>query len=72
MGVMARKQGESFIITSDRMSGDVPSKAAPRLSGTFRVWTGAGWSTETLEAKTFPSVGVADEYVRANYTRVMG
>ncbi len=70
MGIMARKLGEQFVVTTDRMAGELPSKSAPKRPVSFRVWTNAGWSAEHGEAKTFPSLDVADEFVRANYAKV--
>jgi hypothetical protein len=74
MGVMTRKSGESFIITSDRIAGELPSSRAPkkRASDVYQVWTDNGWSTTMTDAKIFTAMGAADEYVRANYARVMG
>ena len=73
MGVMARKAGEEFIITSDRISGELPSVRAPkkRVTEVFQVWTGNAWSATMTDAKTFTTLDVADEYVRANYIQVM-
>ncbi len=73
MGVMARKSGEEFIITSDRVLGEVTSSRAPkkRHSEVFQVWTGNTWSATVTEAKTFTTLDVADEYMRANYIQVM-
>ncbi len=72
MGVMARKRGELHIITSDRLSAGDPAKAAPkRVSESDAVWTGSGWSFTVADAMTFPTLDEADEYLRANYTRVM-
>jgi hypothetical protein len=72
MGVMARQRDGVFVITSDRLSADSPGKGAPkRASEADAVWTGSGWSLTLTEAMTFPSLDAADEYVRANYGRVM-
>jgi hypothetical protein len=73
MGVMARKAGEEFIITSDRVVGEVPSVRAPkkRVAEVYQVWTGHAWSPTMTDAKTFTTLDVADEYVRANYGQVM-
>jgi uncharacterized protein (DUF736 family) len=73
MGVMARKLGEDFIITSDRVLGEVPTVRAPkkRVTEVYQVWTGNAWSATMTEAKTFMTLDVADEYVRANYMQVM-
>ena len=74
MGVMTRKLGENFVITSDRIAGELPSTSAPkrRASEAYQVWTGDGWSESLAEAKTFTAGDVADEYTRANFSRVMG
>ena len=74
MGVMTRKSGESFIITSDRLAGELPSSRAPkkRVSEVYEVWTGNGWSATMTDAQAFTEIDAADEYVRANYARVMG
>jgi hypothetical protein len=73
MGVIARKQGERFVITSDRTADEGPKHRAPknRPMDVYQVWTGAQWSTEPAEAATFPTLDGADEYVRAHYARVM-
>jgi hypothetical protein len=74
MGVMARKSGENVIITSDRVSGEQPSNRAPKQRGPelHQVWTGDQWSANAADAKTFPAIDVADDYIRENYVRVMG
>ncbi|HJN11117.1 MAG TPA: hypothetical protein QF564_20685 [Pirellulaceae bacterium] len=74
MGVMPRKSGEKFIITSDRVAGELPSNRAPDkkpLDEVFQVWTGQGWSATITDAEVFTAIDVADEYIRANYARVM-
>ena len=73
MGVMAREQGELFVITSDRTGGDSPSKVAPkqRKDGVYRVWTGDEWSTITTDAITFEAIEEADEYIKENSGRLM-
>lgn len=73
MGIMARKSGGSFIITSDRVEGEPPCKQAPkrRDSEVYQVWTGNGWSATMTDAATFLAIDGADEYIRANYARVM-
>ncbi len=73
MGVMTREQNERFVITSDRTSGDSPSKVAPKrhLDGVFRVWTGGQWSTIAADAITFEASEDADDYIKENSIRLM-
>lgn len=73
MGVMPRKSGEKFIITSDRVAGELPSNRVPKKAPleVFQVWTGEGWSPTITDATLFTAVDVADEYIRANFSRVM-
>jgi len=73
MGVMAREQGELYVITSDRTWGDSPSKTAPKKpnDGVYQVWTGDKWSTITTDAITFEAIEEADEYIRKNSGRIM-
>ena len=73
MGVRPRKSGEEFIITSDRVAGELPSnhiskKQRPEV---FQVWSGNEWSATITDATLFTTIDVADEYIRANYARVM-
>ena len=73
MGVMAREQGELYVITSDRTLGDSSSKTAPKKSndGVYQVWTGDKWSTITTDAITFEAIEEADEYIKENSGRLM-
>jgi hypothetical protein len=73
MGVMSRKSGDSFIITSDKVVGEAPSKQAPKKPQleVFQVWTGDCWSTSTDAAAIFSALDLADDYIRANFDRVM-
>jgi len=73
MGVKTRKLGQHYIISSDRVAGDLPSKSAPKRQSTevYQVWTGDRWSNDMTDAKTFQTMDEADEYVRANSNRVM-
>jgi hypothetical protein len=73
MGVMIRSQDNLFLITSDRVAGDLPSKSAPkrRAVEVYQVWTGDKWSTNASEAKTFNTEDEADEYVKKNSHRIM-
>jgi hypothetical protein len=71
MGIMARRQGDQYVITSDRMSHATPTLRAPRrMSDSYQVWTGSCWSTNIDEAMKFGSPELADEYMRANYGKV--
>ena len=63
-----------FVIGSDRNATDAPTKRPPKVRPTdsFAVWTGEAWSDVTIEALTFGSLEDADEYVRANFSKVTG
>lgn len=73
MGVKTRKLGELYIISSDRVAGDLPTKSAPKRQTTevYQVWTGDRWSKDSADAMAFQTMDEADEYVRANSNRVM-
>jgi hypothetical protein len=72
MGVMARDQGDVFVVTSDQILGEAKSnRAAKRMSSTYLVWTGESWSSVMADAKTFETAEAADEYIRVNAIRVM-
>jgi hypothetical protein len=73
MGVMAREQGELFVITSDRTLGDSPSKTAPKKPNAevYQVWTGDKWSTTMTDAITFEEIEEVDEYIRRNSGQIM-
>lgn len=70
MGIMARKQGDGFVITSDRVSHAKPVTRAPRFSDICQVWTGTQWSPSNAQAMRFGSLEDAEEYIRANYSQV--
>ncbi|HZZ28555.1 MAG TPA: hypothetical protein VFE46_11180 [Pirellulales bacterium] len=71
MGILTRKQGEQFVISSDHTEPGVISTRPPRrLNEPYQVWTGTVWSANIMEAAIFESLEDADEYVRANYTRL--
>lgn len=71
MGILTRQQGDEFVITSDRQSGASPTTRAPtRVTEAYQVWTGACWSPTREEAIRFASLDAADEYVRANFSKV--
>lgn len=72
MGILSRKLGDRFVITSDRDADGNTSRRAPaRLSDDYQVWTGTRWSISPGDAQQFATLDEADEYVRANYVRVM-
>ena len=73
MGILTRKQGTSYVIGSDRFATDAPTTRPPKgpLSGSIAVWTGETWSAVMTEAMTFETLDDADEYVRANFSKVV-
>ena len=74
MGILTRKQGTGYVIGSDRFATDAPTARAPKSpnSASISVWTGETWSAVMTEAMTFETLDDADEYVRANYSKVAG
>jgi hypothetical protein len=74
MGIMTRRQGTEFVISSDRGANDAPTSKAPkgRPSENYEVWNGDNWSTISTDAKTFDTLDAADDYVRANFSKVTG
>ena len=73
MGILTRRLGPKFVISSDREVNDEGKKRAPRIqSDVYLVWTGTEWSTSPSDAMSFDSLDDADEYVRANYGKVVG
>ena len=73
MGIMTRRQGEGYVITSDRVSHTASAKRAPRrIAEVFQVWTGTAWSTDLASALSFHSIDEADEYVRSHFAQVTG
>ncbi len=74
MGVLTRKQDTRYVIGSDRFEADAPTARPPKgpLSESLAVWTGETWSTEMTEAMTFDTLDDADEYVRSNFSKVVG
>lgn len=72
MGVMARDQGDVFVVTSDQILGEAKNlRAAKKMSSTYLVWTGESWSAVMADAKTFETAEAADDYIRANHQRLM-
>ena len=73
MGILTRQQDATFVITSDKQAGVAQGTRAPaRVSSEYVVWTGIGWSGNRADALQFDSLEAADEYVRANFAKVMG
>ena len=71
MGILTRRQGKKFVISSDHYPlGELRRRPARRLDEPYHVWTGATWSSNNEEAMIFESLEDADDYVRANYSRV--
>jgi hypothetical protein len=71
MGILTRKRGDAYIITSDHSAHEAPTSRAPkRVTDAFRVWTGVEWSTLADDAKVFDTLVTADEYVRMNFAVV--
>jgi hypothetical protein len=69
---MTLRQGDVFVIASDRASG-TPRTARPpaRPSEAYEVWTGDNWSPTKTDAIGFGTVAAADEYLRANLTKLL-
>ncbi len=74
MGILTLRQGEAYVISSDRSMSDAPEKKPPkaRAAGSYQVWTGDTWSLVTAAAMVFSTLNEADEYVKANYQRLNG
>jgi hypothetical protein len=74
MGILTRKQGPDYVIGSDRNATEAPTSRPPkgRLAESLTVWTGETWSAVMTEAMTFDTLDNADEYVRANFSKVTG
>jgi hypothetical protein len=74
MGILTRKEGTDYVIGSDRSASDAPTSRPPkgRPSGSLEVWTGETWSAVMTEAMKFDTLDDADEYVRANFSKVTG
>jgi hypothetical protein len=74
MGILTRKQGTGFVIGSDRCMSDAPTNRPPKIrpADSLAVWTGEVWSIVTTEALSFDTLDAADEYVRANFSKVSG
>ena len=71
MGILTRRQGTAYVISSDHTADEAAKKhAAHRLNDVYQVWTGNGWSETMTEALLFDRMDDADEYVRAHYAKV--
>src|SRR5262249_44142710 len=71
MGILTRKQGERFVVSSDRASPGGGNRAPPSVREPYQVWTGFEWSSNVDAAVFFQSMDDADEYVRANFPKLM-
>jgi hypothetical protein len=68
MGILTRRQGDLFVISSDQTAQLPATKRAPRhVNDICQVWSDGTWSINVEEAMTFASLDEADEYVRAHY-----
>lgn len=72
MGILARERDGAFVIASDRRTGEARTKKPPKgkPSESYEVWTGDAWSARMGDAKSFETLDLADEYIRANYSQV--
>jgi hypothetical protein len=71
MGILTRKQGEQFVVSSDRAGQGTTNRAPRSMNDPYQVWTGFDWSSNVDAAVFFPSLGDADEYVRVNFPKLM-
>jgi hypothetical protein len=71
MGVMTRQLDDTFVITSDKPPEGAQRRAPNRVPDVYDVWTGSNWSNAREDAIRFASLDEADEYVRANFAKVM-
>ncbi len=71
MGILTRKQAEQFVISSDHANPQATGKRAGRMDAAYHVWTGDAWSADNDTALLFESLDIADEYVRANYSKLV-
>jgi hypothetical protein len=71
MGILTRKHGEEFVISSDHGAPTASSARAPRrMNDIYQVWTGSEWSANIDDAVRFGSLDDADDYVRVNYQKL--
>ena len=72
MGIVTRQRGTSFVIASDRGTGEARTRKPPKgkPSEIYEVWTGDAWSAEMTEAKSFDTLDDADDYIREHYDQV--
>jgi len=71
MGILTRKQGERFVVSSDRAGSGATNHAPRNLKDPYQVWTGFDWSSNVDAAVFFQSLDDADEYVRVNFPKLM-
>jgi hypothetical protein len=71
MGILTRKQGERFVVSSDRAGPRATNRASRSVNDPYQVWTGFDWSSSVAAAVFFQSLDEADEYVRANFPKLM-
>jgi hypothetical protein len=71
MGILTRKQGERFVVSSDRAGPGATNRAPRNVNDPYQVWTGLDWSSNIDTAVFFPSLDDADEYVRVNFPKLM-
>jgi hypothetical protein len=72
MGILTLQQDGKYVISSDRSITDAPVNRPPkwRPSSDYQVWAGDRWSLVKTDAMTFVTLDDADEYVKANYSRL--
>ena len=73
MGIQTKQHDGKYLISSDRGMKDAPVGRPPRgnPSDTYQFWTGEAWSLVQADAMTFNTLDEADEYVKANYPRLV-
>ena len=71
MGIITGKREDRYMIFSDRSDGQAPTKKAQKRPNLDQMWTGNQWSLNVIDALCFGTLDAADEYVRANYSRLM-
>ncbi len=74
MGILTRQEGARYLINSDCSAADAPTRRPPKIrpADSLAVWTGQSWSALNTEAMTFETLDDADEYVKANFSKLVG